>query len=267
MLMLTMIITMLSQAGASAERIFEVLDAQSEVVERPNAGELPDIEGEIVFENVSFRYFEHGEWVLDEVSFRAIPGPVGFSAMFALVFAFVPTILKRNYHISIPWLLELLIFLALFLHAAGGVLGLYYRIDAWDTITHFVSTFMLGVVALTILYLMHVYWDGLYMDIRAIMVFTLFIGTFLGITWEVLEWSSDQMFGTLEQHGLDDTMKDLVMDMVGAMIAAMLGARWIVDGTLRRMTADLGDALNRRVFAKAGSPLFDTVRNDVDLVI
>lgn len=189
-----------------------------------------------------------------------------FSAMFALVFTFVPTILKRNYHISIPWLLELLIFLALFLHAAGGVLGLYYRIDGWDTITHFVSTFMLGTVSITILYLMHVYWDGLYMDIRAIMVFTLFIGAFLGIAWEVLEWSSDQMFGTMEQHGLDDTMKDLVMDTVGAMIAAMLGARWIADGTLRRMTADLGDALNERVFSRAGSPLLDTVPSDVDIV-
>jgi hypothetical protein len=178
-----------------------------------------------------------------------------FSAMFALVFAFVPTILRRNYRISIPWLFELLIFLALFLHAAGGVLGLYYRIEAWDTITHFVSTFMLSVVALTILYLMHVYWDGLYMDIRAIMVFTLFIGVFLGVAWEVLEWSSDTMFGTQEQHGLDDTMKDLVMDMVGAMIAAMLGARWIIDGTLRRMTADFGDVLNEKVFKHAGRTL------------
>ena len=178
-----------------------------------------------------------------------------FSALFALGFAFVPAILRRNYHITIPWLLELLMLLALFLHAAGGVLGLYYRIDGWDTITHFASTFMLGVVGLTVLYLMHVYWDGLRMDIRAIMVFTVFIGTFLGVTWEVLEWSSDQIFGTMEQHGLDDTMKDLVMDMVGAMIAAMLGARWIVDGTLRRMTADLGDALNERVLNHVSDPL------------
>ncbi len=171
-----------------------------------------------------------------------------FTGLFALVFAFVPMILRKNYSISIPWLLEFLIFLALFLHTLGGVLNLYSTFSWWDTMTHFVSTFMLAVVALTTIYIMHTYWSGLTMDIRAIMVFTIFIAAFLGAMWEVLEWSADQIFGTHEQNGLDDTMKDLVMDMVGAMIAAMLGAKWIIDGTMRGMTADFGDALNERVF-------------------
>jgi ATP-binding cassette subfamily B protein len=76
MLMITMIITMLSQAGASAERIFEVLDAQSEVVEKLEASELSTVRGEVAFEDVSFRYFEHGDPVLDDVSFGAEPGQV-----------------------------------------------------------------------------------------------------------------------------------------------------------------------------------------------
>lgn len=180
------------------------------------------------------------------------------TGLFVLVFTFVPTILRRNYQISIPWLLELLIFLALFLHVIGGVFHLYGSIERWDTMTHFVSTFMLAVVGLTVIYLMHVYWDGLTMDVRAIMVFTLFIAAFLGVIWEVLEWSADQIFGTQEQHGLDDTMKDLVMDMVGAMIAAMLGAKWIMDGTLRAMTADFGDAMNKQVFKRLGSEMAET---------
>ena len=76
MLMITMIITMLSQAGASAERIFEVLDAQSEVVEKADAVLLPDVQGHVALEKVSFRYFEHGEPVLDDVSLNAEPGQV-----------------------------------------------------------------------------------------------------------------------------------------------------------------------------------------------
>ena len=171
-----------------------------------------------------------------------------FAGLFTLVFAFIPSILRKNYSISIPWILEFLIFLALFLHTAGGVLGLYGKYDNWDTLTHFVSTFMLAVVSLTIIYLMHTYWKGLTMDIRAIMIFTIFVAIFLGSMWEIMEWSTDQIFGTHEQNGLDDTMKDLVMDMVGAMIAAMLGAKWIIDGTMKGMTADFGDALNEKVF-------------------
>jgi ATP-binding cassette subfamily B multidrug efflux pump len=76
MLGVTMIITMISQAGASAERIFEVLDAQSEVVEKPGASALPQAQGKVAFENVSFRYFGSGDLVLADVSFEAEPGQV-----------------------------------------------------------------------------------------------------------------------------------------------------------------------------------------------
>jgi ATP-binding cassette subfamily B multidrug efflux pump len=74
---LGMIATMISRAAASAERIFEILDAQSEVADAPNAQPLPSIEGRVAFEGVRFRYFgssKDSEWVLDGVSFVAEPG-------------------------------------------------------------------------------------------------------------------------------------------------------------------------------------------------
>jgi ATP-binding cassette subfamily B multidrug efflux pump len=55
--MLGMIVAMVSQAAASAERVFEILDARSEVVEKPDAAALPAIEGRVAFEGVWFRYF------------------------------------------------------------------------------------------------------------------------------------------------------------------------------------------------------------------
>lgn len=74
MLMLGMIMAMISQAGASAERVFEILDAQSEVVEKPDAIELGSIQGRVAFKDVGFRYFAGGELVLQDVSFTAEPG-------------------------------------------------------------------------------------------------------------------------------------------------------------------------------------------------
>jgi ATP-binding cassette subfamily B protein len=68
------IINQFSQASASAVRIFEILDAQSDVVEKPNAIVLPPIQGHVKFENVSFRYFGSGEPVLKNVSFEVQPG-------------------------------------------------------------------------------------------------------------------------------------------------------------------------------------------------
>ena len=72
--MLGMIFSMIAQAAASAERIFEILDTPSEVMEAPDAIPLPPIEGRVAFEHVTFRYFPGGEPVLKDVSFVAEPG-------------------------------------------------------------------------------------------------------------------------------------------------------------------------------------------------
>jgi ATP-binding cassette subfamily B protein len=64
----------MSQAAASASRIFEILDAQNDVADKSNARALPPIQGRVKFENVTFRYFGSAEPVLSRVSFDAQPG-------------------------------------------------------------------------------------------------------------------------------------------------------------------------------------------------
>ena len=68
------IITQYGQASASADRIFEILDAKNDIVDKPGAIQIPDVTGEVKFENVTFRYFASGEPVLKDVSFEAKPG-------------------------------------------------------------------------------------------------------------------------------------------------------------------------------------------------
>ena len=68
------IITQMSAASASAGRIFEILDAQSDVEDEPNAVQLPPVKGKVAFENVTFRYFGGETPVLSEVNFSAHPG-------------------------------------------------------------------------------------------------------------------------------------------------------------------------------------------------
>ncbi|MGH9242857.1 MAG: ABC transporter ATP-binding protein [Acidimicrobiales bacterium] len=68
------LIVMLGQrAAASAKRIFEILDEQPEIVDRPGAYDLIDCEGEVHFENVSFAY-ANGLPVLDGFDLRLRPG-------------------------------------------------------------------------------------------------------------------------------------------------------------------------------------------------
>ncbi|HEX7592970.1 MAG TPA: ABC transporter ATP-binding protein [Anaerolineae bacterium] len=68
------IINLMSQAAASAQRIFEILDTKNEVEDKPGALELKSAQGHVRFENVSFRYFKGGEPVLSRVSFDAPAG-------------------------------------------------------------------------------------------------------------------------------------------------------------------------------------------------
>lgn len=68
------IISQMGQASASAERIFEILDAKNDVADKPDAITLPPIQGKVTFDQVTFRYFSSGEPVLREVSFEAEPG-------------------------------------------------------------------------------------------------------------------------------------------------------------------------------------------------
>lgn len=63
---------MLQRSFASAEKIFTVLDMEPEVVDEPDAIDLPQIQGAIEFRDVWFAY-EPGEWVLKGVSFKVQP--------------------------------------------------------------------------------------------------------------------------------------------------------------------------------------------------
>jgi ATP-binding cassette subfamily B multidrug efflux pump len=71
---LGMIISLMAQASASAERIFEILDTKNEVEDKPGATELGEIQGYVEFEALSFRYFAGSEPVLQDISFVAEPG-------------------------------------------------------------------------------------------------------------------------------------------------------------------------------------------------
>ena len=72
--MFGMIISQMGQASASAERIFEILDARNDITEKKDAMVLPSVQGLVRFENVTFRYFGGGEPVLKNVSFEANSG-------------------------------------------------------------------------------------------------------------------------------------------------------------------------------------------------
>ena len=70
--MLGMTINSFARAVASGERIFDILDEQSEVIESPHAEALTKAEGRVTFERVGFQHESHA--VLNGINFDIAPG-------------------------------------------------------------------------------------------------------------------------------------------------------------------------------------------------
>lgn len=71
---LTRVNNVIQQALGAAERVFEILDTQTEVLDLEDAVTLPRSQGFVSFKNVSFAYDD--EPVLDDFSIEAKPGEV-----------------------------------------------------------------------------------------------------------------------------------------------------------------------------------------------
>ncbi len=66
--------TSLTQSFASMDRVFELMEQKYDIVDSPNAVELPPINGKIEFNDVSFAYEVNGEPVLRSINFVVNPG-------------------------------------------------------------------------------------------------------------------------------------------------------------------------------------------------
>jgi len=67
------LVNLAATAGASASRVFDIMDIPSEIVEKPDAVQMEQIAGDVRFEGVSFAYHS-GVQILHDVSFYAEPG-------------------------------------------------------------------------------------------------------------------------------------------------------------------------------------------------
>lgn len=72
--MLTMIFIMLPRASVSAKRINEVLDTKPSIIDGKATKGKPGMEGTVEFRNVSFRYPDASDNVLENISFSAKKG-------------------------------------------------------------------------------------------------------------------------------------------------------------------------------------------------
>ncbi|AFY35480.1 ABC transporter ATP-binding protein [Calothrix sp. PCC 7507] len=91
----------IAQAAASAERVYEVVDAKVEISDRPNAIPFTTCGGRITFENVSFRYPGASTEALKNVSFETKPNElIAVLGMTASGKSTIMNLISRFYDVS-----------------------------------------------------------------------------------------------------------------------------------------------------------------------
>jgi len=143
-------------------------------------------------------------------------------SVFTFVISFLPLVVERAWRVRLPLVIQTLfvgfIFASMF---TGEVLGMYGRIWAWDDVMHGLSGVLIGIGgALWLTWLLR---DP--KRFRMPVWFRLFVvvalAALVAVTWELVEFGSDELFGTFSQGGdLFDTMMDFVYGMGGGVIAA-----------------------------------------------
>ncbi len=68
------LVNLLERATASGQRVFEILDTQSDIEDRPDAVVLPEVRGDVQMDDIWFRYDDGGKWVLRGINVDAPAG-------------------------------------------------------------------------------------------------------------------------------------------------------------------------------------------------
>jgi hypothetical protein len=162
------------------------------------------------------------------------------TAFIGLFLTCIPYLIGRRIQVTLPWEVNLLIAFAVFLHVAGYSQHLYIILyPYYDKFAHFVSSITVAVLAFVSILLINRFsctklarWQIFFY----IVIFTMAIGAF----WEIYEYLMDTFLGSYLtkplQHGLDDTMIDLIIDLLGGILVGFFGTWYIQKKTLAELT-------------------------------
>jgi len=164
------------------------------------------------------------------------------NAALGLGITFLPAILERDHEIPMNPALTLWITAAAFMHALGviGIPGtgqtLYGSVQYYDHLTHGLSASVVAATGYATVRAFDEHSDGIHLPPRFTFVFILVFVMAFGVVWELIEFAVDVVGSTtgvgatgFTQHGLNDTMLDLVFNTMGGVVVGIWGTVYLTD--------------------------------------
>ena len=171
------------------------------------------------------------------------------NASTGLMITFVPYFITRKFDIPHDTGLALWITLAIFLHSIG-TFAFYDYITRWDNVTHALSAGIIATAGYTLIRAIDIYTDEIYIPPKVLFLFILLFVLATGVLWEIFEFLSGELSSglghedVLVQHGINDTMADLLFNLLGAILAATWATAYLSDISYR--LADKFEEMNIR---------------------
>ncbi|WP_306055474.1 hypothetical protein [Natronococcus wangiae] len=156
------------------------------------------------------------------------------NAAIALAITFLPALLERDYRLPIEPGLAFWLTAAVFLHVLGSA-GLYGIIGSWDSLTHTVSASIVAAAGYAVVRAIDLHTDEVYFPPTMLFAFILVFVLAFGVVWELMEFVIDEsaqrlgIQAVVAQHGISDTIVDLLFDLVGAVVAAVWGSVYLTE--------------------------------------
>jgi len=160
------------------------------------------------------------------------------------IIGFLPTLLKRDIKVTLPWSIELLIAGVLSLNMGGVLLNAYYSIPGYAGFTQFLTSVLVAFLAFAVIYIVDIYWNGLNMDKYAMAVVVVITTMASGVIMEFIKWF--QIFGR-KPETVEQVLISLLISTIAGILIAIISVNLIKQGTFETMTEEFGEQINSTV--------------------
>ena len=168
-------------------------------------------------------------------------------ALVGIVITFLPRILKKDTPFDLPWSIDILIATVFGLNTAGILLNAYDLIPGFIVITQVLFSILTAFFSFAIIYILHIYWDGLIMNKYA-MAFLVAVTTMASaVVLEFIKWF--KIFGR-KQTSVEGVLFCLLVSTISGIITALVGVSLIKSGKFDEITEDLGKQIDSKIIKR-----------------
>lgn len=134
----------------------------------------------------------------------------------------IPYLYSRNLERKVPASFQFWVSISLFAYVAGETAEFQQIFTWWNNFTHFLGGMIVGILIFISLFYLNQISDNLYIPDWMMPLVALMFILSISVLWELFEFSTDTLFSTTLQGGLEDSGSDFIANTLGTLFVLVL---------------------------------------------